>query len=102
MVARSMTRSEVMNNPKAIEAVNLEWSKLRNKKYIDPVDGKEKAGAWDESLVREFRDVKREYDKQGKTFHVARIFDLCVEKGSELPEGHKDRTCKGRVVFWLK
>ena len=66
MVARSMTRSEVMNNPTAIEAVNLEWSKLRNNKYIDPVDGKEKAGSWDESLVREFRDVKREYDKQGK------------------------------------
>ena len=64
MVARSMTRSEVMNNPKAIEAANLEWSKLRNKKYIDPADGKEKAGAWDESLVREFRDVKQEYYNQ--------------------------------------
>ena len=66
MVARSMTRSEVMNNPKAIEAVDLEWTKLRNKKYIDPVDGKEKAGAWGESLVREFRDVKENMTSKGK------------------------------------
>ena len=31
--------------------------------------------------------------------HFARIFDLCVEKGSELPQGDKDRKFKGRAVL---
>ena len=31
--------------------------------------------------------------------HFARIFDLCVLKGSELPEGHPDRKYKGRAVL---
>jgi hypothetical protein len=30
---------------------------------------------------------------------VGRIFEICVERASELPEGHKDRKFKGRVVF---
>ena len=30
---------------------------------------------------------------------MGRIFDLCVEKGSELPKGHKARYFKGRVVY---
>ena len=31
--------------------------------------------------------------------HVGRIFDICVEKGSELPLGDPARKYKGRVVF---
>ena len=38
-------------------------------------------------------------NEQEKEIFVGRIFDLCVEKGHELPVGHEDRTCKGRVVF---
>ena len=31
--------------------------------------------------------------------HFARVFDLCVEKGSELPVGHPERKYKGRAVL---
>ena len=33
------------------------------------------------------------------TVHFARIFDICVEKGSELPVGHPERKHKGRAVL---
>ena len=56
-------------------------------------------GAWDESAVEEFKDVKTRYHEKNLDFHVARIFDLCVEKGSGLPTGHPDRTWKGRVIL---
>ena len=38
-------------------------------------------------------------NKQGIIIHIGRVFDLCVEKGYELPIGHEDRKYKGRVVF---
>ena len=37
--------------------------------------------------------------KPGTKAHVGRIFEICVEKGSELPKGNPGRKCKGRVVF---
>ena len=36
---------------------------------------------------------------KGETAHVGRIFDICVEKNSELPESDPNRKFKGRVVF---
>ena len=33
-----------------------------------------------------------------KKVHFARIFPICSEKGSELPEGDPDRKFKGRCV----
>ena len=36
--------------------------------------------------------------KKGKKVHVGKVFEICVEKGSELPEGHKLRKFKGRTV----
>ena len=102
MVARSMTRSEVMANPKAIEAVNAEWTKLRNNTYIDPNDGVEKMGAWDESVVEEFKDVKARYNKKNLDFHVARMFDLCVEKGARASHWTPDRTWTRTSCFWRK
>ena len=38
-------------------------------------------------------------NKLGIIIHLGRVFDLCVEKGYELPLGHEDRKYKGRVVF---
>ena len=55
-----------------------EWEKLR------------KAGCW---------DVSREAKASGRKAHVSRIFEICVEKGSELPENDPGRKFKGRVVF---
>ena len=98
MVARSMTRSEVMQNEGAKAALQKEWDGLANAKYTD-VDGKQKRGVWDESRVMEYADLKRATNKAGKTIHIGRIFDICVEKGYELPKGHPDRKWKGRVVF---
>ena len=34
-----------------------------------------------------------------KTVHWGSIFDLCTEKGSELPDGDPLKKFKGRVVF---
>ena len=56
-------------------------------------------GVWDESNVREKRDVAAEANRNNVIVHFARIFDLCVEKGSELPTGHADRKFKGRAVL---
>ena len=96
-----MTRMEVQNIPKAVEVVDAEWSTLRQKEYSVTENGKaiKKRGAWDKSKVMEYSKLKAEINKEGNVIHLGRVFDLCVEKGHELPEGHKDRQYKGRVVF---
>ena len=73
--------------PAAEAALVKEWTKLRN------------ATAWDESAVREWRDVADEAKRKGTKAHVGRVFDICVEKGSELPQGDPRRLFKGRVCF---
>ncbi|CAE7815308.1 unnamed protein product [Symbiodinium sp. CCMP2456] len=55
-----------------------------------PVDRKERAAN---------PKAKAALDKEGETAHVGRIFDICVEKNSELPETDPNRKFKGRVVF---
>ena len=85
-VARSVKPSEYNNNKKALEALLIEWNKLRRIK------------CWDETTVREKADVIAEYKRTGRKAHFARLFEICVEKGSELPEGHPGRKFKGRVV----
>ena len=87
LVARPVNRKERSATQKAQAAVQVEWDKLR------------KIGCWDESKVREWRDVAREAKANKTKAHVGAIFDICVEKGSELPEGDKGRKFKGRVVF---
>ena len=49
--------------------------------------------------MREWKDVAAEAKRKNIKAHVGRIFDLCVEKGSELPPDHLGRKFKGRVVF---
>ena len=41
--------------------------------------------------MKEASEVRRQAKKDNVTVHFARIFDLCVEKGSELPDGHPDK-----------
>ena len=43
--------------------------------------------------------VIRNAKASGSKVHLGRLFDICVLKGSELPEGHINRKWKGRVVF---
>ena len=49
--------------------------------------------------MKERKDVAAEARAEGREIHLGRSFGLCVEKGSELLKGHKDRKYKGRAVF---
>ena len=86
MVARLLTMKEVNSNPKAQQAILEEGEKLL------------KQGVWDVDSVREKRDVIRDAMRLKKKVHFARIFPICFEKGSELPEGDPDRKFKGQCV----
>ena len=90
LVARPVGRKERTSNPRARESVQKEWDKLRRAG---------KCGCWDESGVREWADVAAEARRNKMKAHVGAIFDICVEKGSELPAGDPARKFKGRVVF---
>jgi len=82
-VARPVKRAEVESNPDAQAALRKEWDRLR------------KIKVWLEDQVVEWGDIC----KSGKKAHVGRIFEICVEKNSELPAGHPLRKYKGHVVF---
>ena len=92
-VARSVNRTERLSTPAAMKAMDKEWSRLRNVKHRAGV------GVWDETQVRERFEVVAEARRLGEDYHFARIFDICVEKGAELPEGHSERKFKGRAVL---
>ncbi len=87
MVARPVPKKEISSNPKAKASVDAEWEKLR------------KWNTWDETKPREKRDVVREARAANRKAHFGFIFPLCMEKGSELPDGDPGRKMKGRVVF---
>ena len=85
MVARLLTSKEVQSNPEALQAILEEGEKLL------------KQGVWDITSVRERRDVIQEATRLNKKVHFARIFPICSEKGSELPEGDPDRNIRDDV-----
>ena len=85
MVATPIKPSKWEKIPAAKAAVQAEWDKLR------------KLGCWDPASVSELAQVKNKALAEGKKIHVGRIFELCVEKHSELPP--EQRKYKGRVVF---
>ena len=87
LVARPVSAKEVEQNPKAKEAMDREWKKLVEKT------------CWVESKVKEFEDVARQANASEEQAHFGRIFEICSEKGSELPEGSPNRKFKGRSVF---
>ena len=70
---RPVGQKEINNTPAAQAALDKEWNNLTSK------------GAWDYSTVREWEDVSREAIKNKTKVHVGKIFEICVEKGSELP-----------------
>jgi len=82
-----VTRKEALSNPAAHEAVMKEWNKLRAQ------------GVWDEKTVKPWAEVRAKAKRDGRTIHVGRIFDICVEKNHELPPSDPRRKFKGRVVF---
>jgi hypothetical protein len=93
-VARPVRPAEVKTNLKAQVAMQLEWDRLR----AVPRDG-DKAGVWDEGLVREWRHVRREAQGRNEKANVGLVFGIVVEKNHELPESDPARKYKGRAVF---
>ena len=87
VVARPVGKKELLANPKAQASLDVEWEKLMKKK------------AWDILSVRDWEDVSREAKKKNKKVHVGKVFEICVEKGSELPANDPLRKFKGRAVF---
>ena len=87
-VARPVGKAEIKAQPKAKAALQKEWDRLRLKKVWD----------LDPKGVRKWSDVAAEARREGKEVHMGMLYEICVEKGSELaPELRK---YKGRVVFF--
>ena len=92
LVARPVTRKEALGNPAAREAVMKDWDKLRKQRV------------WDEKRVRPWAEVRAEAKRTGRTIHVGRIFDICVEKTTNClratPDGSsKGESCLGGTTF---
>ena len=81
-------------NSKAKAVMDAEWARLR---AVPRPDGQ--LGVWDEALVQEWRDVRRQALQCGTKAHIGRIFGIVVEKNHELPEHDPKRKYKGRAVF---
>ena len=93
LVAKPIERNLWDSIPKARAAVDAEWAKLR------AADGGR--GTWDESQVQPRwkveAEAKTKFAETGIHTHFGTLFDLCVEKHSELEEAK--RKYKGRVVY---
>ena len=87
LVARVVSQAETDRTPEAKAAMDKEWQKLVDK------------SCWLEKKVREYRDVAREAKAKEAKAHFGRIFEICSQKGSELPKGHPEQKWKGRSVF---
>ena len=87
MVTRPVTRKEMMNNPKAVEAFMKEWKGLWDQEVFDF------------STTREYDDVVAEAKKKGEKIHMARVHGLIYEKNYQLKEDDPARKFKGRGVL---
>ena len=76
-----------MQNEKAIAAMNSEWKRLWDRKV------------WGHDNVRDWYEVAREARAEEREVHMGRLFGLCVQTGSELPDGDERKKFKYRVVF---
>ena len=86
-VARQVPKKEQRSEAKAREALEKEFERLRAKQV------------WLEDQVSDAASIRRMARETNKKIHIGRIFEICVEKGSEFPLGHPDRKYKGRCVF---
>ena len=87
MVARPVGRKEIESNADAQKSIDVEWHNLESK------------GAWGYKTVREWSQVVKEAKGRSEKVHVGKMFEICVEKGSELQKGNPLRKFKGRTVF---
>ena len=87
MVTRPVTRKEMLNNPKAMEAFMKEWKGLWDQEVFDF------------TTTREYDDVVAEAKKKGEKVHMARVHGLIYEKNYQLKEDDPARKFKGRGVL---
>lgn len=86
-VARPVKRAEFESNPMAKKAMDAEVLKLQTR------------GVWLIDKVEEWSRVRaRTQQDPDKQVHIGNDFGICVEKGSELPEGTVGQEFKGRYV----
>jgi hypothetical protein len=86
-VARPVNKAEIAKAPAAQASLDVEWNKLVT------------VNVWDQSQAFEWSDIAHKARTAQQTVHVGRLFEICVEKGSELPAGNPGRNYKGRTVF---
>ena len=86
-VARAVGRKELENTPRRNKHSKREWGKLRN------IGGKG-VGAWDESEVLEWDEIKKKCPDLFQ-IHVVSFHEVCVEKrkssgrASHLGDAHR-------------
>ncbi len=85
LVAKDIPRKLWGTVEEARAAVDKEWQRLRDQ------------DVWDEENPRGLWDVIAEAKRLNRQMHIGRLFDICVEKSSELERGKRKH--KGRVVF---
>ena len=73
-IARSVEKDELTNNTKALKAMDTEWGKLWGQKV------------WDATIFKNYHQVMYEAKMAGKYIHIGKLFGICVQKGSELPD----------------
>ena len=76
VAARPVGQKEIRATPHAQKSLDVEWVKLESKP------------AWLYDQVEEWRTVSEKAKRSGKKAHVGSVFELCVEKGGELPKGN--------------
>ena len=85
LVARPVGKQEIANTPKAQDAMNAEWGRLRQQTV------------WDEDHPREWDDVRKEAQRGKYDVHLGWLFGICVQKNSELagddPANKFKRSC---------
>ena len=57
-------------------------------------EGESKTATFALGELQEDRDLESTTKRNGTKAHLGIVFGICVEKGSELPKGHRDRKCK--------
>ena len=73
LVVRPVNQKELNSNLEAQKSLDAEWEKLVKK------------SAWIIESVQEWDDVSAESKRKGKKVYAGKVFEICVEKGSEFP-----------------
>lgn len=86
-IARSVGREEMNASVRALKSKTTAWAKLRDQ------------NVWDTTCYKNYHQVMYEAKIAGKYIHIGKLFGLCVEKSSELPDDDIRKKFKCRVAF---